>query len=390
MKLICVILLVAHSTAMPIEEASPFVHKLPTHSRCQAMCPQCKENPPAPCKCDDKCWPGQGVDNTIDETCNCFASLGFCDKGEEPVYIPGEKCPSCWPANNTACACFAAVGFCDPPAKLPTTSRCATLCPKCTSPKCKCDACWPGKSLNETTDHTCECFAKLGFCAAGTKPVYTPGNKCPSCWDPDNNACDCFAAIGFCDASPKRAPVELATFDGAKQTTFEWQTVNDPVMGGSSFSNFTVDSARKLGVWKGEVKIVSFLHAPGFCNLQAPGMGHTAEFPSVVGTSGVVLRARAAGGVLRSFAAMISTKGARHGAIFKKTGVYNAFYNLTGTMGDVHLPWSAFKCTYRGEPVSWCPDIATQLDKFTNIGLGTAFPGKAGKFDVEIQSIAAQ
>jgi len=196
-------------TAIPFESETSFlstsVQKLPTHSRCQKMCPQCKENPPAPCKCDEACWPGQGVDNTIDETCNCFAQLGFCADGQEPIYQPGEKCPSCWPKNNTACACFAAVGFCEPPAKLPTTSRCSTLCPSCKEnppAPCKCDACWPGASLNATTDHTCECFAELGFCKKGEEPVYTPGKKCPSCWDPANNACACFAAIGFCDAKP--------------------------------------------------------------------------------------------------------------------------------------------------------------------------------------------
>merc|ERR1712146_788984 len=84
--------------------------------------------------------------------------------------------------------------------KLPEKSACDTLCPGCTEPTCKCpaDACWPGKGLNETRDHTCECFAELGFCKDGEKPVYTPGKKCPSCWPAENKACDCFAAIGFC------------------------------------------------------------------------------------------------------------------------------------------------------------------------------------------------
>jgi len=64
---------------------------------------------------------------------------------------------------------------------------------------------WTGAGLNATNDHTCECFAELGFCKEGEKPVYTPGKKCPSCWDPDNTACACFAAIGFCDAKPTPA-----------------------------------------------------------------------------------------------------------------------------------------------------------------------------------------
>merc|ERR1711988_1147508 len=160
---------------------------LPTSSRCQKLCPNCK----APgCACNDSCWPGSGLDNTPDKTCNCFAQLGFCKDGEKPVYTPGKKCPSCWPSDNHACDCFASIGFCQPPVKLPTTSRCSTLCPDCHSPSCKCSACWPGKGLNATCDHTCECFAKLGFCKDAEKPVYTPGKECPSCWPADNHACD--------------------------------------------------------------------------------------------------------------------------------------------------------------------------------------------------------
>jgi hypothetical protein len=101
--------------------------------------------------------------------------------------------PSCWPSENKACMCFAAIGFCEPPAKIPTESRCQQLCPDCKSPTCKCSACWPGKGLNQTCDHTCECFAQLGFCEPGKEPVYTPGKICPSCWPSDNHACDCFA-----------------------------------------------------------------------------------------------------------------------------------------------------------------------------------------------------
>ena len=77
--------------------------------------------------------------------------------------------------------------------------QCSKICPKCDTVPCDCDdGCWPGKSLNATNDHTCECFAELGFCDAGTQPVYTPGKKCPSCWPKENKACDCFASIGFC------------------------------------------------------------------------------------------------------------------------------------------------------------------------------------------------
>ena len=191
--------------------------KLPTESRCQQVCPSCTTNPPwtTPCNCGDSCWPGHNVSDTPDRTCACFAKLGFCKDGEVPKWDEGAECPQCWPKENTACACFAAIGFCDPPERLPTVSQCTShidgwnqspLCPGCDSIDCKCDACWPGRNVSHTPDHTCECFAELSFCKEGTQPVYTPGAKCPSCWPKDNTACDCFAAVGFCDAP---APEEM-------------------------------------------------------------------------------------------------------------------------------------------------------------------------------------
>lgn len=179
---------------LTIEQPLEEVGKLPTNSRCQILCPNCTT---VPCECDS-CWPGRSLDTTPDKTCNCFAQLGFCNEGEKPVYTPGKECPSCWPSENKACDCFASIGFCEPPPVLPTTSRCSTLCPDCHSPSCKCDACWPGYNLSHTPDHTCQCFAELGFCKDGEEPVYTPGKDCPSCWPSENTACDCFAAIGFC------------------------------------------------------------------------------------------------------------------------------------------------------------------------------------------------
>ena len=77
---------------------------------------------------------------------------------------------------------------------------------------------------------------------------------------------------GVCEAQQATSPstISLATFDGAKGTTQQWRAVNDPVMGGQSVGTFNVSAERKVGVWVGEVKIVPFLHAPGFCNIQAP------------------------------------------------------------------------------------------------------------------------
>jgi len=186
-------------------------------------------------------------------------------------------------------------------------------------------------------------------------------------------------------AASKRVPV--ATFDGAKATTWPWEPVNDPVMGGQSESTFHVDAGRSLGIWEGEVKIVPFLKAPGFCNLQAPGLSKRADFPDMSGTQGVVLTARetnASG--LTHFNIQIMTKGAHH---FLKQGTYMANVTLSDTMEAHQVPWSAFRCSWRGEMVSWCPDLKTQLSEVSNIGFGTAFPGVAAKFSIELQALSA-
>lgn len=60
--------------------------------------------------------------------------------------------------------------------------------------------------------------------------------------------------------------IPLITFDGNPATTHHWSTLNDPVMGGKSTSNFTISSDDNggLGIFDGEVVDVPFLHAPGF------------------------------------------------------------------------------------------------------------------------------
>ena len=194
----------------------------------------------------------------------------------------------------------------------------------------------------------------------------------------------CFASLGFCkDLSTNVSVkgVQLATFDGAKKSTQTWTAVNDPVMGGQSYGTFNVDKTRKLAEGQGEVKIVPFLHAPGFCNAQAPGL-----YPDASGTKAITIRARTVGASLEHFNVMLSTKGSRH--LFKQAS-YAANYTLTSEWQDVRVPLESFACSWRGQPVSWCPSITTQLSKVTEVAVGTAFPGKAGKFHVELESITA-
>jgi len=182
--------------------------------------------------------------------------------------------------------------------------------------------------------------------------------------------------------------VPLATFDGADKTTFDWQTVNDPVMGGQSHSEFKLDSDNERGVWVGAVEIVPFLHAPGFCNLQAPGYGQKAVFNDISGAKGIVVDAAQTNSTgLTHFNTMLTTSGA---VKFYKQGVYIANMTLSSELKRQVVPLSSFVCTWRGEDIKWCPPIESQLDKITNIGIGTAFPGKAGSFEVMLSFVGAE
>jgi hypothetical protein len=83
----------------------------------------------------------------------------------------------------------------------------------------------------------------------------------------------CLAAVA------QAAVVKLATFDRADPTYRLWTVQNDPVMGGQSFSTFTVDKTDHLGVFNGTVAIVPFLKAPGFARVGTPIPAKT--FPDV-------------------------------------------------------------------------------------------------------------
>ena len=67
--------------------------------------------------------------------------------------------------------------------------------------------------------------------------------------------------------TPSKIKSLIKIKDG-KQKGGKFVVTNDPVMGGASVSNFTVQSSEE-GRWAGEVKIVQKLHAPGFCRLDA-------------------------------------------------------------------------------------------------------------------------
>lgn len=80
----------------------------------------------------------------------------------------------------------------------------------------------------------------------------------------------CIPNVG-CTCSSRQQPADdklLVNFNNATKEYYQWFEQNDPVMGGQSYGNFSVvdqSCGESYGKFQGEVKVVPFLHAPGFC-----------------------------------------------------------------------------------------------------------------------------
>jgi hypothetical protein len=168
-----------------------------------------------------------------------------------------------------------------------------------------------------------------------------------------------------------------------------WETVNDPVMGGVSKSDF--HEGVSSGIWEGKVEIVPFLKAPGFCTLRTPGLHKEPEkLLDLSSSDGLVLRASAADG-LKNFRVQISTEGAGRGMLSHV--MYSAEVTLTEDMADHFVSWRDFKCSHHGRNMDWfCPRLYHgELEKVNMIGLGTHYPlDEPMAFKVELASISTR
>jgi len=180
--------------------------------------------------------------------------------------------------------------------------------------------------------------------------------------------------------------VMLATFDGAEETTLPFIPVNDPVMGGQSKSTFQVDGTK--GIFEGEVKIVTFLGSPGFCNLEAPGFGQSAvQFPDISGTDGITVNMdQTVEGGLTNWDVSIQTETSKKADSTRSAG-WQADFDFKSGQNSYFVPYSAFSCSSRGRKLTNCGDLSEQLNELTQIGIGSA--GIEGQFRVELTSIEA-
>eukprot|EP00631_Chrysoreinhardia_giraudii_P007277 CAMPEP_0197423224 /NCGR_PEP_ID=MMETSP1170-20131217/20233_1 /TAXON_ID=54406 /ORGANISM="Sarcinochrysis sp, Strain CCMP770" /LENGTH=219 /DNA_ID=CAMNT_0042950625 /DNA_START=22 /DNA_END=681 /DNA_ORIENTATION=+ len=195
--------------------------------------------------------------------------------------------------------------------------------------------------------------------------------------------------------------VVLATFGSASSLT--WQEMNDPVMGGESTGNFSL-TANATGKFQGVVKNVSFLGAPGFCQVETTSLFSTNISSFLDGGIALTIAATATptyGGFKFAFSAVGAP---RHHGGHEATGSYKTSFNASSQR--IFLPFASFSSDwsdYTGDcdtldPDGYqhvccdddhtdvCPD-ARRLAQVTGYSIWAE--GTEGTFDLEVTQIAA-
>lgn len=171
--------------------------------------------------------------------------------------------------------------------------------------------------------------------------------------------------------------------------THTWSAMNDPVMGGKSFSTVSIEN--NLGLFDGEVVDVPFLHAPGFITMRGNG-----DYPDVSSCQNLELIARASepySGYRVSFGER-SVPGNRFARGYKAD--FDAPVLGDSEMATIVIPFHDFTVRWddaTGDAVvtceeneDFCPDSET-LKNMKTISLWGE--GVAGKVHLEIDSIKA-
>ena len=122
------------------------------------------------------------------------------------------------------------------------------------------------------------------------------------------------------------ALTKAVTFDGSKGTTFQWRDLNDPVMGGRSFSTFHVDPGH-FGVFNGTCAIVPSLKAPGFAKITTDGGQEFADLSEhIEGYMELSVRSTTPG--FKGYKIAFAAKNVPRTSIFGG-GSFKAGFNLT-------------------------------------------------------------
>lgn len=182
--------------------------------------------------------------------------------------------------------------------------------------------------------------------------------------------------------------VFIADFTSSAAPNME--TLNDPVMGGESFSSFSLDDGKCL-IWEGEVKIVSFLQAPGFCILRTAGRQRFSGLNATSRISFLVLDGDGDDDTMLQPMGVIVETGAKSTEGYPVTYTSVLSEKRMGKDGTVELsaPWSSFVATFRGEKVNAPSLFPDEINDIYRIGISTYESHKAGTFRVLLKSMYA-
>jgi len=197
----------------------------------------------------------------------------------------------------------------------------------------------------------------------------------------------------------------LANFKSGSRSFYRWQEVNDPVMGGQSYGNFSVSDG--VATFQGQTRIVPSLRAPGFCKANT-GVG-ILEDASAYTNGAIQLIVRTTTPSYKGYKFAFSAIGAkRHHDGHELLGSYKSDFTVpagsdwqkvTIPMSHFSSDWSDFtgECSTKdpdGYQHKCCteqsPDVCPNKNTLAKIvGFSIWAEGVAGDFKLEMKEILA-
>jgi len=197
------------------------------------------------------------------------------------------------------------------------------------------------------------------------------------------------------------APTALVTFDGTKETTFDFKALNDPVMGGKSTGTWAVTNG--AGVLDGEVVNVPSLSAPGFIKASADG-----TFPNASAAFGgsLVLTVRSStpeyAGFRVTFVSGATSPAfacSAGGALPLSRGCFKAKFSVPAgsDFAKIKIPFTDFSDKWSsatGEQTTTCAqstDVCPTASKLSKIKRFEFWgEGANGKLHLEVKEVTAE
>merc|ERR1711998_709703 len=212
---------------------------------------------------------------------------------------------------------------------------------------------------------------------------------------------DCNYDVGSELSLASRTATSLVTFDGAEGSTFDFEALNDPVMGGKSTGTWTLSSG--AGVLDGEVVNVPSLSAPGFIKASADS-----TFPDVSSASGgsLVLTVRSStpeyAGFRVTFVSGATSPAfacSAGGALPLSRGCFKAKFSVPAgsDFTKIKIPFTDFSDKWSsatGEQTTTCAqsaDVCPTASKLSKISRVEFWgEGANGKLHLDVQSVMAE